>query len=269
MKDKRGKLCRMERGSILSDYVGPTESGPDTMAEDVESDDREREDEGTDEEVFKSRDMSVRRRLTTKKRDDEDSGISNDTYSQIHSQAASLNLPHSPILSSLESTAPESIISVGPPERTFKVIFVGDSCVGKSSFILRLTKNVFASRMSSTLGVDFQMFMTAVDNKPVALQLWDTAGQERFRSITKSYFRKADGVVLMYDVTSECTFLNIRQWLGAALDSITPGVPLLLLGNKIDLRASFLAADRKCVNREQGQQMAEVSGHSLHSAHIC
>jgi len=62
-------------------------------------------------------------------------------------------------------------------------------------------------------GVDFRMKSIDVDGKCVAIQLWDTAGQERFRSLTKSYFRRADGVILMYDVTNERTFLSIRQWI--------------------------------------------------------
>lgn len=64
-------------------------------------------------------------------------------------------------------------------------------------------------------GVDFQMKTLMVDNKHIALQLWDTAGQERFRSIAKSYFRKADGVLLLYDVTCETSFLDVRDWVEA------------------------------------------------------
>jgi len=63
------------------------------------------------------------------------------------------------------------------------------------------------------LGVDFRVKTIELDGKCVALQLWDTAGQERFRSLTKSYFRRADGVILMYDVSNERTFANIRNWI--------------------------------------------------------
>ena len=62
-------------------------------------------------------------------------------------------------------------------------------------------------------GVDFQVRNILIDNHLIALQLWDTAGQERFRSITKQYFRKADGVLVMYDVTSETSFTNVRNWM--------------------------------------------------------
>ncbi|KAH7935302.1 hypothetical protein HPB52_005727 [Rhipicephalus sanguineus] len=101
----------------------------------------------------------------------------------------------------------------GPPELTFRVVFVGDAAVGKSSFIMRLSRGIFMPQLTSTLGVDFQTKNICIDNKNVSLQLWDTAGQERFRCITQSYFRKADGVMLMYDCTNEQSFLNVRQWM--------------------------------------------------------
>ncbi|EEC17912.1 RAB GTPase, putative [Ixodes scapularis] len=101
----------------------------------------------------------------------------------------------------------------GPPEHTFKVVFVGDAAVGKSSFIMRLSRGIFMPQLTSTLGVDFQTKNIHIDGVNVSLQLWDTAGQERFRCITQSYFRKADGVMLMYDCTNEQSFLNVRQWI--------------------------------------------------------
>ena len=101
----------------------------------------------------------------------------------------------------------------GPPDRTYKVVFAGDAAVGKTSFINRITKGTFITNLSSTLGVDFQVKTIRVDERNVALQLWDTAGQERFRSVTRSYFRRADGVMLLYDVTNERSFLSVRQWI--------------------------------------------------------
>ena len=68
------------------------------------------------------------------------------------------------------------------------------------------------SNLSSTLGVDVQVKTIRVDDRNIAIQLWDTAGQERFRSVTKTYFRRADGVMLLYDVTSERSFTSVRHW---------------------------------------------------------
>ncbi|XP_022236318.1 ras and EF-hand domain-containing protein homolog, partial [Limulus polyphemus] len=109
----------------------------------------------------------------------------------------------------------DSFEPTGPPDRTYKVVFIGDAAVGKSSMIIRISKGLFVGNITSTLGVDFQMKSLRVDNRNIAVQLWDTAGQERFRSITQSYFRKADGIMLVYDCTSEHSFLNVRQWMDA------------------------------------------------------
>ena len=122
---------------------------------------------------------------------------------------------------------PRDLEPTGPPDRTYKVVFAGDAAVGKTSFINRLTKNRFISNLSSTLGVDFQVKTIRVDERNVAIQLWDTAGQERFRSVTRSYFRRADGVMLLYDITSDRSFLSVRQWIDAIdVSSITYIAPL-------------------------------------------
>ncbi|XP_055946182.1 ras and EF-hand domain-containing protein-like isoform X2 [Argiope bruennichi] len=145
----------------------------------------------------------------------------------------------------------------GPPEQTFKVIFVGDAGVGKSSFALRISKGVFVRHMSSTLGLDFLMRTLRVDGKNVAVQLWDTAGQERFRSITKTYFRKADGVMLLYDCTCEQSFLNVRQWVEDIDKSSNQRIPLMIVANKIDLREMAIKTGTICVTTEQGEKLAK------------
>uniref|UniRef100_A0A3Q3VJG8 EF-hand domain-containing protein n=1 Tax=Mola mola TaxID=94237 RepID=A0A3Q3VJG8_MOLML len=121
-------------------------------------------------------------------------------------------------------------------ERAYRIVLVGDAAVGKSSFLLRLCKNEFKLNSGATVGVDFQMKTLIVDGEPVLLQLWDTAGQERFRSIAKSYFRRADGVLLLYDVTCERSFLNVREWVDMIEDVSPEDIPIMLVGNKCDLR---------------------------------
>eukprot|EP00058_Branchiostoma_floridae_P007222 XP_002592710.1 hypothetical protein BRAFLDRAFT_67150 [Branchiostoma floridae] len=102
-----------------------------------------------------------------------------------------------------------------PRERMYKVVMVGDSVVGKTSFILRVCRDEFKPNLNPTIGVDSQVKTFDVDGDMVALQIWDTAGQERFRSIATSYFRRSDGVILLYDVTYEASFLNVRDWITA------------------------------------------------------
>ncbi|XP_031953039.1 ras and EF-hand domain-containing protein isoform X2 [Corvus moneduloides] len=111
-----------------------------------------------------------------------------------------------------ESDANECTPKHPSSEKAYKIVLAGDAAVGKSSFLMRLCKNEFRGNTSATLGVDFQMKRLIVDGEPTVLQLWDTAGQERFRSIAKSYFRRADGVLLLYDVTCEKSFINVREW---------------------------------------------------------
>ncbi|XP_057688336.1 ras and EF-hand domain-containing protein isoform X2 [Corythoichthys intestinalis] len=121
-------------------------------------------------------------------------------------------------------------------EKAYRIVMAGDSAVGKSSFLLRLCKNEFKINCNATLGVDFQMKTFMVDGEPTLLQIWDTAGQERFRSIAKSYFRRADGVLLLYDVTCEKSFLSVREWVDMIEDMSQEDIPIMLIGNKCDLR---------------------------------
>uniref|UniRef100_A0A914KUQ9 Uncharacterized protein n=2 Tax=Meloidogyne TaxID=189290 RepID=A0A914KUQ9_MELIC len=121
------------------------------------------------------------------------------------------------------------------PERIFKIVLVGDSAVGKTCVLHRFCYNRFKPLFCATIGVDFTVKTMSIDDRLVALQLWDTAGQERFRSITKQYFRKADGVILMYDVTSETSFVNVRNWIESVRNGVDDGCILCLVGNKVDL----------------------------------
>ncbi|CAB3409225.1 unnamed protein product [Caenorhabditis bovis] len=122
------------------------------------------------------------------------------------------------------------------PDRIFKVVFVGDSAVGKTCFLHRFCHNRFKPLFNATIGVDFTVkTMKIAPNRTIAMQLWDTAGQERFRSITKQYFRKADGVVLMFDVTSEQSFLNVRNWIDSVKAGVDETTVMCLVGNKVDL----------------------------------
>ncbi|XP_064627620.1 EF-hand calcium-binding domain-containing protein 4B-like isoform X5 [Lineus longissimus] len=141
------------------------------------------------------------------------------------------------------------------PERVFKVVFVGDSGVGKSSFIYRFCNDAFKDSFSATIGVDFQVKNVIVDKHLIALQLWDTAGQERFRSITKQYFRKADGVIVMYDVTSESSFTNVRNWMVSVQEGVEDNTVVMLLGNKTDLAQND---EHRVVKEKDGTKLADI-----------
>ncbi|XP_075715957.1 EF-hand calcium-binding domain-containing protein 4B [Rhinoderma darwinii] len=122
-----------------------------------------------------------------------------------------------------------------PPDRLFKIVMVGNSSVGKTSFLRRFCEDSFYPGTSATVGIDYSVKTVMVENCQVALQLWDTAGQERYRSITKQFFRKADGVIVMYDITSKDTFTAVRQWLTSVEEGAGENIPILMLGNKTDI----------------------------------
>ncbi|XP_077192448.1 ras-related protein Rab-44 [Paroedura picta] len=138
------------------------------------------------------------------------------------------------------------------PEHLYNVLFVGDSNVGKTSFLCRLHDDSFGSNITATIGMDYRIKNLIVDNKCFALQLWDTAGQERYHSITKQFFRKADGIVLMYDITSENSFADVLYWLSCIQEGAGEGIVVLLLGNKTDCIA------RRRVSAEDGSSLAQV-----------
>ncbi|XP_061781224.1 ras and EF-hand domain-containing protein [Nerophis lumbriciformis] len=140
----------------------------------------------------------------------------------------------------------------------YRLVLAGDSGAGKSSFLMRLAHNQFRPDIQSTLGVDFKCKKMLVDGEKTNLQIWDTAGQEKFRSIAVSYFRKAHGVLLLYDVTSESSFLNIRYWLDQIQGQDEEKVPVCIIGNKVDLRESM--PQKRCVSNLHGEKLATTYG---------
>ncbi|KAM7367149.1 hypothetical protein PAMP_015073 [Pampus punctatissimus] len=121
------------------------------------------------------------------------------------------------------------------PDRLFKVVLVGNSSVGKTSLLRSFCEGHFHPSTTATVGIDYSVKTLTLDNMQIAMQLWDTAGQERYRSITKQFFRKADGVVVMYDVTVLESFKAVQPWLTNVQEAAGEGVPVLLLGNKMDM----------------------------------
>ncbi|XP_018423074.1 PREDICTED: ras and EF-hand domain-containing protein-like [Nanorana parkeri] len=122
----------------------------------------------------------------------------------------------------------------GNPDHIYKIIFVGNTNVGKTSFLQRVYEGSFNKDVSATIGIDYHFKTLIVDNKQYVLQLWDTAGQERFHSITEQFFRKADGMVIMYDITSKKTFTDVCYWLNRIQANVVDDIVILLIGNKAD-----------------------------------
>jgi len=126
--------------------------------------------------------------------------------------------------------------------------------VGKSCLLLRFAEDSYTPSFITTIGIDFKIRTIELDGKKIKLQIWDTAGQERFRTITTAYYRGAMGILLVYDVTEERSFSNIRNWIRNIEKHATDNVDKILIGNKCDM------VDKKVIDAERGQALAKEYG---------
>ena len=138
-------------------------------------------------------------------------------------------------------------------EIVYKVLLLGDSSVGKTCFLLRYCDKSFQDVHLSTIGLDYRLkTITLKNNKNIKLQIWDTAGQDRFRAITKNYYKSANGVLLIYDISNLQTYENVKNWISQIREEANPNVIIYLVGNKIDL-----PKEKRVVNIEDGEKIAE------------
>ena len=132
----------------------------------------------------------------------------------------------------------------------FKILIIGESGVGKTCLLLRFTEDSFTTTFLTTIGIDFKIKIINLEDKLIKLQIWDTAGQERFRTITKTYYKGAHGIILTYDVTDQDSFKNIRNWIKQIEANAQGNVKRVLVGNKCD------KPDR-VVTEEEGKKLAD------------
>jgi len=143
----------------------------------------------------------------------------------------------------------------------FKLLLIGDSQVGKSSLLMRFADNTFSSDTMTTVGVDFRIRMVNVDGDPVKLQIWDTAGQERFRTITSTYYRGANGIIIVYDIANYESFLNVKKWIQEINRYACENVVKFLVGNKCDIECERTVRydEAKSFADEYGMKLIETS----------
>ncbi|XP_044969914.1 ras-related protein RABC2a-like isoform X3 [Hordeum vulgare subsp. vulgare] len=142
-------------------------------------------------------------------------------------------------------------------ECSFKILLIGDSGVGKSSLLLSFVAAAnLDDDIAPTIGVDFKIKFLTVGGKKLKLTIWDTAGQERFRTITSSYYRGAQGIILVYDVAKRESFTNLGDVWTKEIDSNSSNKDCIkmLVGNKVD------KDDERTVTREEGLAFAQESG---------
>ena len=136
-----------------------------------------------------------------------------------------------------------------------RILTLGNSKVGKSSFIYKYTDNFFQLNYLSTQGIDYLKKVVELPNgKKYSIVFCDTAGQERFRSITVNIIKKCDGILLMYDITDKDSFTSIPLWMKQIRDNKGEDYPLILCGNKCDLDKE------RTISKEEGEEMAKEYG---------
>ena len=136
-----------------------------------------------------------------------------------------------------------------------RIITLGDSAVGKTSLILRYSDNYFSSLYLSTAGIDSKIKIIKLENGvDIRVVLTDTAGQERYRNIASNYIKKADGILLVYNITDKDTFEGVKVWIKSIKEESGDSRPIILLGNKSDLN------DKRMIKKEVGEDFAENEG---------
>eukprot|EP00294_Goniomonas_avonlea_P009175 CAMPEP_0114565172 /NCGR_PEP_ID=MMETSP0114-20121206/14152_1 /TAXON_ID=31324 /ORGANISM="Goniomonas sp, Strain m" /LENGTH=216 /DNA_ID=CAMNT_0001751369 /DNA_START=19 /DNA_END=669 /DNA_ORIENTATION=- len=136
------------------------------------------------------------------------------------------------------------------PLAKYKLVFLGDQSVGKTSIITRFMYDKFDHTYQATIGIDFLSKTMYLEDRTVRLQLWDTAGQERFRSLIPSYIRDSSVAVIVYDITSRASFDNCAKWIEEVRQERGEDVIMALVGNKTDL------AEKRQVSIEEGEEKA-------------
>ena len=131
------------------------------------------------------------------------------------------------------------------------LITLGDGQVGKTSLILRYTNDYFGNNYISTIGFDYKFKNEKLKNgEEITVKIFDTAGQEKYRSLAANFLKKADGIILVYDITYKISFENLNKWL-KDINENAKGLPIVLIGNKTDLE------ENREVSKEEGNEFAK------------
>jgi len=138
--------------------------------------------------------------------------------------------------------------------KKFKLVFLGEQSVGKTSLITRFMYDSFDSTYQATIGIDFLSKTMYLEDRTVRLQIRDTAGQERFRSLIPSYIRDSSAAVVVYDISNTNSFAQVDRWIEDVRAERGSDVIIILVGNKTDL------TDQRRVSMEQGERRAKELG---------
>ena len=140
----------------------------------------------------------------------------------------------------------------------FKIIFLGDQYVGKSSILNRFYQDKFEPDYQATIGLDFHSKNVEIKGTAIRLLLYDTAGQEKFKSLIPMYIRDANIIIVVYDITNKDSFIHTEHWVNETKDLKRDDAIFVLVGNKIDLE------DKRTVTSKEAENFANEKGFLFH-----
>ncbi|CAM1325772.1 RAB6B (predicted) [Pycnogonum litorale] len=139
----------------------------------------------------------------------------------------------------------------GNPLRKYKLVFLGEQSIRKTSIITRFMYDSFDSNYQATIGIDFLSKVMYLEDRTVRLRLWDTAGQERFRSLIPSYIRDSTVAIVVYDVSNSNSFKLTEKWIEEVRTERGTDVVVVLVGNKTDL------SEKRQITQVEGEEKAK------------
>ena len=135
-------------------------------------------------------------------------------------------------------------------EFIIKILIIGDSTVGKTNFVYKFSEDKFRENYFASTGIELKTTSIQIDGKSIKIQLWDTAGQEKYRAMIKNLYLKSQGIIILFDITNETSFINLKNWMSQIKESCGEDILILLVGNKIDLE------DNRVINKERAMEYA-------------
>ena len=143
-------------------------------------------------------------------------------------------------------------------EYTIKILLVGDTNVGKTNIIYRYFNNQYNQYYMATTGIDLKSTTIELKGKKLRIQLWDTAGQEKYRSITSNLFLKVQGFLVVYDITNEKSFINLKDWIKSIKEECGSHIPIIVVGNKNDLDNERLISKNEAISYAKSEKLEYI-----------
>ena len=141
-------------------------------------------------------------------------------------------------------------------DKKCQLLIIGDSKVGKTSILMRFAQEKFIEQYLATIGIDFFIKDVIINERKIHVKIWDTAGQERYKSLTQGFFKNAQGLIIVYDVSSQDSFENLKFWIKSIHTNVidSENIPGIILGNKIDII-------ERVVDKEKAEEYAKSSNY--------